>query len=267
MFLLWNENPFGKADTIIADQQGCRIAFIRRELDGDPAFAPIRESVLQRVRNQFVDDKTAGNCGVDPECPLSDLNVQGYLVRLQAVYLHQRRQERPQEHFEIDAREILRLVECLMHGSHRADSILGGLQHRNRGCVLDTRGFHSQKAQDQLKVVLHTVMNLAEKDILLLNAAGQFRVDECGLSEITAAILIIAGYLKPKAGIAGGLIASLMFFITSSMVITTPGSTTTVHGIRYLSFIGLFLFKDVISLGVSLYLISYFGRESDRPRE
>lgn len=91
--------------------------------------------------------------------------------------------------------------------------------------------------------------------------------DLIGLTEITAAILIIAGYLKPKAGIAGGLIASLIFFITSSMVITTPGSTTTVHGIRYLSFIGLFLFKDVISLGVSLYLISYFGRESDRPRE
>ena len=86
--------------------------------------------------------------------------------------------------------------------------------------------------------------------------------DLIGLTEITAAILIIAGYLNPKAGIAGGLIASLMFFITSSMVITTPGSTTSIHGIRYLSFIGLFLFKDVISLGVSFYLVSYFGRKA-----
>jgi uncharacterized membrane protein YkgB len=86
--------------------------------------------------------------------------------------------------------------------------------------------------------------------------------DLIGLTEITAAILIIVGYLKPKAGIVGGLIASLMFFITSSMAITTPGSTTTVHGFRYLSFIGLFLFKDVISLGVSFYLISYFGKKA-----
>jgi uncharacterized membrane protein YkgB len=62
--------------------------------------------------------------------------------------------------------------------------------------------------------------------------------DLIGLTEITAAILIVAGYLRPKAGIVGGLIASLMFFITSTMVITTPGSTTTVHGIRFMSFIG-----------------------------
>jgi len=89
--------------------------------------------------------------------------------------------------------------------------------------------------------------------------------DIIGLTEITAAILIIAGYLRPKAGIIGGLIASLMFFITSTMVITTPGAIISVpgiHGMRYMSFLGLFLFKDVISLGVSFYLISYFGQKA-----
>jgi uncharacterized membrane protein YkgB len=89
--------------------------------------------------------------------------------------------------------------------------------------------------------------------------------DIIGLTEITAAILIIAGYVRPKAGIIGGLIASLMFFITSTMVITTPGAIISVpgiHGMRYMSFLGLFLFKDVISLGVSFYLISYFGQKA-----
>lgn len=89
--------------------------------------------------------------------------------------------------------------------------------------------------------------------------------DIIGLTEITAAILIIAGYLRPKAGIIGGLIASLMFFITSSMVITTPGAIISVpgiHGMRYMSFLGLFLFKDIISLGVAFYLISYFGQKA-----
>jgi uncharacterized membrane protein YkgB len=89
--------------------------------------------------------------------------------------------------------------------------------------------------------------------------------DIIGLTEITAAILIIAGYVRPKAGIVGGLITTLMFFITSTMVITTPGAIIAVHGIgymRYMSFLGLFLFKDVISLGVSFYLISYFGKEA-----
>jgi hypothetical protein len=35
-----------------------------------------------------------------------------------------------------------------------------------------------------------------------------------------------------------------------------------VPGMRYMSFLGLFLFQDVISLGVSFYLISYFGRKA-----
>jgi uncharacterized membrane protein YkgB len=89
--------------------------------------------------------------------------------------------------------------------------------------------------------------------------------DIIGLTEITAAILIIAGYLRPKAGIIGGLIASLMFFITSTMVITTPGAIISVPGIhhmRYMSFLGLFLFKDIIALGACSYLISYFGRKA-----
>jgi uncharacterized membrane protein YkgB len=89
--------------------------------------------------------------------------------------------------------------------------------------------------------------------------------DIIGLTEITAAILIAAGYVKPKAGIIGGLIVALMFFITSTMVITTPSAIISVpgiHGMRYMSFLGLFLFKDVISLGVSLNLISYFGQKA-----
>ena len=86
--------------------------------------------------------------------------------------------------------------------------------------------------------------------------------DLIGMTEVAAAILMITGYWKAKAGIVGGLIASVMFFTTSSMLITTPGTTALVHGIRYMSFLGLFLFKDVISLGVSFYLISYFGKKA-----
>ena len=74
--------------------------------------------------------------------------------------------------------------------------------------------------------------------------------------------MIAAGYFRPKAGLIGGLITRVMFFITSPMVITTPGATISVHGIRYMSFLGLFFYKDVISLGVSFYLIGYFGNKA-----
>jgi len=86
--------------------------------------------------------------------------------------------------------------------------------------------------------------------------------DIIGLTEITAALLLITGYFKAKAGIIGGLITTLMFFITSTMVITTPGAIISFHGMKYMSFVGLFLFKDVISFGVSFYLIGYFGRKA-----
>ena len=89
--------------------------------------------------------------------------------------------------------------------------------------------------------------------------------DIIGLTEIVAAILYIAGYVRPKAGIVGGLITILMFFVTSTMVATTPGAIISVPGIhhmKYMSFLGLFLFKDLISLGASFYLISYFGKKA-----
>lgn len=89
--------------------------------------------------------------------------------------------------------------------------------------------------------------------------------DLIGLTEWLSAFLIIAGYFRPKAGILGGLVGVVMFFTTSTMIITTPGAIVSVagiHGMRYMSFLGLFLFKDVICLGASFYLLSYFGQKA-----
>jgi uncharacterized membrane protein YkgB len=86
--------------------------------------------------------------------------------------------------------------------------------------------------------------------------------DVIGLTEWLAAILIFAGYFRPKAGIVGGIITTVMFFTTSTMLITTPGATISYHGMRYMNNLGLFLFKDVISFGVSFYLITYFGQKA-----
>src|ERR1700752_5088632 len=56
--------------------------------------------------------------------------------------------------------------------------------------------------------------------------------DIIGLTEIAAAILIISGYVKPKAGIIGGFIGTLMFFTTSTMILSTPGAIISVPGIH-----------------------------------
>jgi uncharacterized membrane protein YkgB len=86
--------------------------------------------------------------------------------------------------------------------------------------------------------------------------------DMIGATEWTAAILLILGYFKPKAGILGGMILVVMFFTTSTMLITTPDDTIAVHGIHYMNNLGLFLFKDISSFGVAFYLISYYGRKA-----
>jgi uncharacterized membrane protein YkgB len=86
--------------------------------------------------------------------------------------------------------------------------------------------------------------------------------DIIGATEWTAALLFIIGYVRPKAGLVGALITTLMFFITSTMLLSTPDATIVWKGLRYMNNLGLFLFKDVISFGVSLYFISYYGRKA-----
>src|SRR6201995_5144120 len=86
--------------------------------------------------------------------------------------------------------------------------------------------------------------------------------DMIGATEWTAAILLIIGYFKAKAGILGGMILLVMFFTTSTMLIPTPDDTIVVLGIHYMNNLGLFLFKDIISFGVAFYLISYYGRKA-----
>lgn len=89
--------------------------------------------------------------------------------------------------------------------------------------------------------------------------------DLIGLTEWIYATLIIVGYFKPKAGIIGGFIGLGMFFTTSSMLLTTPNTLISVPGIpvmRFMNNLGLFLYKDIICFGVSLYLISHFGKQA-----
>jgi uncharacterized membrane protein YkgB len=86
--------------------------------------------------------------------------------------------------------------------------------------------------------------------------------DLIGITEWIGGILIVVGLFKPRAGIVGGIIGVLMFFTTSTMLITTPGALIHVNGMAYMNNLGLFLYKDIINLGASFYLITYFGKKA-----
>jgi len=86
--------------------------------------------------------------------------------------------------------------------------------------------------------------------------------DSIGITEILAAILLLIGIKKPTMGIIGIYISLLMFCITSSMLITTPETILPVKGIGYMTFLGLFLYKDLIGLSLSLFLLQEFRRRT-----
>lgn len=88
--------------------------------------------------------------------------------------------------------------------------------------------------------------------------------DLIGVTEVVSGLLILSGMFRPKAGVVGAAIGVMIFFVTSAMILTTPGAITHVHGVGYMSFLGLFLFKDIISLGACLYLIGYFGATANQ---
>src|ERR1700744_1217114 len=48
--------------------------------------------------------------------------------------------------------------------------------------------------------------------------------DFIGITEIIAATLIIIGNFRPKLGMIGALMAVMIFFVTSTFVISTPGA-------------------------------------------
>jgi reactive chlorine resistance protein C len=85
--------------------------------------------------------------------------------------------------------------------------------------------------------------------------------DLIGTTEWIAATFLLVGYRWPLAGIFGGIVGTVMFFTTSSMLLTTPDTLITVHGMKYMSFLGLFLYKDILCLAVAFYLTTYYGKK------
>ena len=82
--------------------------------------------------------------------------------------------------------------------------------------------------------------------------------DIIGVIEVTAAALIAAHHLSPKAGALGGALVSGTFIITLSFMFTTPGIfEASAGGFPILSVVpGAFLLKDLVLLAVSFWLFA-----------
>jgi len=76
-----------------------------------------------------------------------------------------------------------------------------------------------------------------------------------GMVEITTALLLIASSRFPRAGVIGGALASLTFFVTSSLLFAIPIWEPAAGGFPALNGAGSFLIKDVALLGVALLVL------------
>ena len=75
-----------------------------------------------------------------------------------------------------------------------------------------------------------------------------------GIVEIFAALLLIASFWSARAGVLGGAIASLIFFVTSTLIVLPIAWDPQFGGFPYLGPAGQFLIKDITLLGVALWV-------------
>ena len=102
------------------------------ERDADRAALAVRKGVLERVREQLVQDQPAGDRDVEVEG--DRLDVEGELDR--AAHLSGGREHVPREPVdvvaEIDPCEVTRSVELLVDQCHRADPVLALVEEPSR---------------------------------------------------------------------------------------------------------------------------------------
>jgi uncharacterized membrane protein YkgB len=77
-----------------------------------------------------------------------------------------------------------------------------------------------------------------------------------GVVEITTALLLVASFRFPRAGVVGGALGSLIFLVTTSLLFVMPIWEPAAGGFPALSGAGQFLIKDVALLGISLTLMA-----------
>lgn len=85
----------------------------------------------------------------------------------------------------------------------------------------------------------------------LMSIQGYARL--IGISEIIFGVLIAIRPFAPRLSALGSLGASLMFVITLSFMLTTPGVWQEGYGFPALSLIGSFLVKDFLLLGAAIW--------------
>ena len=77
-----------------------------------------------------------------------------------------------------------------------------------------------------------------------------------GTVEIIAGLALIVGLFVPKIFLIGSGLATIIFFITCTFMLSTSGMLSKIDGLWVPSDLGGFLIKDIVAFGASLFLFS-----------
>jgi uncharacterized membrane protein YkgB len=77
-----------------------------------------------------------------------------------------------------------------------------------------------------------------------------------GVVELATALLLMLSPWSARAGIVGGAVAALTFFVTTTIMFAAPIWETASGGFPWINELGQFLIKDVALLGVSLGILA-----------
>jgi uncharacterized membrane protein YkgB len=76
-----------------------------------------------------------------------------------------------------------------------------------------------------------------------------------GVIELATALLLMLSPWSVRAGLVGGAIAALTFFVTTTIMFAAPIWETASGGFPWINELGQFLIKDVALLGVALSIL------------
>src|ERR1700722_3922719 len=120
------------AYTVVADGEYDVVVRLRDQIDFNPASSLIWQGILQRVRDQFIHDKSAGNRYADRKAGLHAGERNENESGIGTIGSKQGGDEFLEEISKIDLREVCGFIQPLMDESHGFDPILALSQHIHR---------------------------------------------------------------------------------------------------------------------------------------
>ncbi len=141
--------------------------FARRQRNLDDSLAPIGECMLQRVRNELIDEQAAGDGLVHREGNWLHLNRQLHDARGNACRLEDVARNGPDVVGELNTAVVLRLIELLVNQRNREHAITAFFERASRSLAVHFAELHVEQACDHLEIVLDAVVHFLEQDLLL----------------------------------------------------------------------------------------------------